>query len=307
MNVYLDTSGLNYFLDNYPQELIDNIKSVGIKFYISSTTIWEILLNSNNDRRERLIYWGQVNCENKLLKSISEILIDYYQLNFPEKNRLLFWEDPFTKLDIGKTWTNIHNDVSRTIPVNLSELKDFTKVNHELSKSFKAIVSSMTKPDYENKEADYFYISAKKIANRHVFPWNEKYESYSIIAAIITFFVFCIGIELDSSKIRDFWQDLKIEDPVERLDFLIETKPMIFKRGPIAEMTFMVQTQLLMQNSKSRGLLHDCFHLVYAYFSDSFITNDQHFGEFRKLIDHEAFSRIYIAEEIDQMINNISG
>jgi hypothetical protein len=58
--------------------------------------------------------------------------------------------------------------------------------------------------------------------------------------------VFCTRIELDKLKIRIFWEEFKIEDPLERLDFLIENKPIFFKRGPIAEMTFMIQTQLSM-------------------------------------------------------------
>jgi hypothetical protein len=86
MNIYFDTSGLNYLVDKQQNELIDRLKLSAIKFFISSTTIWEVLLNSNADRREVLIYWSQINCENKLLKSISEILIDYYNLYCPEKN-----------------------------------------------------------------------------------------------------------------------------------------------------------------------------------------------------------------------------
>lgn len=90
MNIYFDTSGLNYLVDKQQNELIDRLKLSGIKFFISSTTIGEVLLNSNADRREVLIYWSQINCENKLLKSISEILIDYYNLYCPEKNRQLY-------------------------------------------------------------------------------------------------------------------------------------------------------------------------------------------------------------------------
>jgi hypothetical protein len=307
MNVYLDTSGLNYFVDTHSKEQIDNMKSFGIKFFISSSTIWEILMNSNKDRREELIYWGQINCENKLLKSTSEILIDYYKLNCPEKNRILFWKDPFTKLDIGKTWTNIHNDISRTIPADLNELKDFTKVNHDLSKKFKTILNDMTSPAYENKESDYFYLCAKQIAEKLDFPWEKEYQRHFIIASIITFFILCTGIELDKSLIRKFWKELEIEDPVDRLDFLIANMPMLFESGPIAEMTYMVQTQLSMKNSKSRGLLHDCFHLAYAYFTDFLITNDKHFGEFRDTIKHESFSRIIVTDEIEQMMKNIRG
>jgi hypothetical protein len=68
----------------------------------------------------------------------------------------------------------------------------------------------------------------------------------------------------------------------------------------------MVQTQLSMKNSKSRGLLHDCFHLIYACFSDFLITNDKHFGEFRDKIKHESFSRIILTDDIELMLKDIS-
>lgn len=302
MNAYLDTSGLNYFADNHPKELIDRLRLNGIKFYISSTTIWEILLNSNKERRELLIYWGQLNCEDKLLKSTSEILIDYYNLNCPEKDKTLFWDDPYTKLDLGETWTNIHGDISRTIPVELKEIKDFTRANHHLSKKFKSIIFDMTDPSYDKKESDYFYISAQKIAQKLDYPWNNEYQSHFIISTIVTCIVFCIGIELDKSLIRNFWHERNIEDPLDRLDYLISSMPLLFVRGPVAEMTLMVQSQILLSNSKSRGLLHDCFHLVYSYYSDFFLTNDSHFKELRDSFNHQSFTRIILANEIENLL-----
>ena len=306
MNVYLDTSGLNYFYDNYSKELIGHMKSNGVKLYISSSTIYEILLNSNKDRRQKLINWIRVNCENKLLKSTSEILIDFYNHNCPEKNRLLFWNDPFTKIDVAELLPTTQDDNKRPISIDLVELKDFSISNEELSKKIKSIIIDRTRVDYENKESDFFYLNAQNIAKKLNLPWEEKHIQYCITASFLTFFVFCVGIEKDKSKIRRFWEILNIEDAYERLEFLIDKKPMFFKRGPIAEMTYMIQAELSMKNSKSGGLLNDCFHLVYAYFSDYFITNDKHFEEFRKTIKLEAFSRITIPNELEQITNNFN-
>lgn len=307
MTVYLDTSGLNYLSDNISDELMSNLRKLGFKFYISSITLWEILLNSNDKRREELIYWGQINCENQLLKSPSEILVEYLNDDCPEKNRTKFWQSPYTKLDIGTTWKNIHGDSSRTIPVNASELKDFTRVNHDLSKKFRTILSSMLDVDYEKKETDYFYLSAKTVATKLDFPWESKYQSHFIIATIIAFFVLCTGMELDKSVIRKYWNVQGVDDPFDRLEYLIANHPIFFKRGPIAEMTFMIETQISMQNSKSRGLLHDCFHLIYAYFADTMITNDNHFIKFREQINHVAFNRILIVDEIEKLFESFSG
>jgi len=103
---YLDTSGLNYLADN----IIDFDffrfwrETLKIDFCISTVVIWEVLLNSNEKRRDNLIYWAQFNCFEYLLKSPTELFISYLINKCPQNDKKQFWYHRETELDIGNTW-----------------------------------------------------------------------------------------------------------------------------------------------------------------------------------------------------------
>lgn len=307
MKIYLDTSGLNYLNDNLTRTDLNWFTEKGVELHLSSATVWEILLNSNKDRRESLIYFGQKHCSSKLLKSSSEILIDYLNQGCPEMNRIAFWEDPWTKLDLGRTWTNIHGDIGRTIPVETQEIKDFSTNARTLSKKLKRILLEMSDSKYQNKGSDAFCKIAQQVALNNGLDVKEKNLSPFIISTILAFFLVCIGMDIDKSVIRNYWQKKGINDPLERLDYLVEEYPKYFARGPIAEMAKMVDVQIKHENSKSRGLLFDCFHIIYAYYTDIFFTNDKHFAKYRVEIDHIAFKNISLGSEIEEQFKMRGG
>ena len=68
---YLETSGLNALADQVDDyHLFDFVKrSLKVEFYISAIGVWEVLLNSNRQRKEYLLYWAQFNTSPYLLKS----------------------------------------------------------------------------------------------------------------------------------------------------------------------------------------------------------------------------------------------
>lgn len=307
MLIYLDTSGLNYLNDNLSSDDLSWLKKMGTEFHLSSATVWEILLNSNKDRRESLIYFGQIHCSSKLLKSSSEILIDYLNQSCPEMNRIAFWKDPWTKLNLGETWENIHGDNGRTIPLNTEEIKEFSTSARTLSKKLKRILLEMSDPAYNSKDSDAFYKISLLVAQKNGLKVGEKNLLPLIISTILTFFLVCIGMDLDKSVIRNYWKQKRINHPLERLDYLVDEYPKYFVRGPIAEMTKMVEVQIKHENSKSRGLLFDCFHIIYAYYTDIFFTDDGHFAQYRNEIDHSAFKNISLGSEIEQQLKSKGG
>ncbi|HCE1484535.1 TPA: hypothetical protein NGR22_004778, partial [Vibrio parahaemolyticus] len=143
--LYLDTSGLNFLVDRIKDTgLVESAKAhLDMELYLSPVTLWEVLLNSNEKRRDELIYWAQFNCGSKLLKSPTEILIDYIEAGCPESDKALFRAQPFTSLDMGKTWENIHQRHDLTIPINFEEIKVATVAHRKLSKQLKRIIESM--------------------------------------------------------------------------------------------------------------------------------------------------------------------
>ena len=51
MTTYLDTSAINHLNDKTSRLEIEYLKGLGIKFYISSLSLWEILLSSDKYNR----------------------------------------------------------------------------------------------------------------------------------------------------------------------------------------------------------------------------------------------------------------
>lgn len=302
---YLDTSGLNFLADNIKDfYFLAEIKEhLGFELFLSPVSLWEVLLNTNEKRRDYLIYWAQFNCANKLIKSPSEIIIEYINLGCPEKDRKSFLEDPHSRMDIGVTWENIHGKIDRTIPIDVNELRDRTKVIRQLSKSLKKIIDDMCDDSSDNYQNDPFHKAMEQmlgnLSSSH--DLNEKTERTYKIALIFIFFIICIGLELQNSIIRDFWGEKNIDDPFERLDYIIKNHPVLIARGPILEMAMMAETQLQMQNSKSRGLLHDCMHAIYCYYADNLITSDTHFETLKDNVAHPVFSRIIMTSQIQQI------
>ncbi|MEE9337878.1 MAG: hypothetical protein V3U87_07335 [Methylococcaceae bacterium] len=302
---YLDTSGLNFLADNVKDfDAFAKIKNhLGFELYLSPVSLWEILLNSNDQRKDYLIYWAQFNCSNNLLKSPTEIIIKYILLHCPLKDRKAFFDDPYTKMELGKTWKNIHGKIDKTIPIDLDSLKERSIPIRKLSKSLKSIISSMCNEEHVNYSDDPFHLSMKQALKNLDHPDASDKESERIykITLIFLLFIVCIGFELQNNVVREYWDDLQIEDPFDRLDYLLENHPILMVRGPVVEMAKMADIQLSMDNSKSRGLLHDCLHSVYCYYSDNLITGDAHFKFLREQNKHPVFERIIMTEQIEDV------
>jgi hypothetical protein len=301
--IYLDTSGLNYLADKVKSfDDFSKIKNhLNFEFYLSPITLWEILLNGNDERKDYLIYWSQFNCANNLIKSPTELILDFIKLDCPLKDRKEFYTDPYTKMDLGITWQNIHRKIDKTIPIDLNELKEKTKPIRDFSKKLKKIITDMCNEEYSNYNNDPFHKAMLKVCNNLDYSDSQisKYEKLIKIALVFLFFIICIGVELQNNLLRAYWKELKIEEPFDKLDYLIDNYPMLLNRGPLVEMAKMADEQLKMSNSKSRGLLHDCFHAIYCYYTDNVITGDEHFKSLRKNEKDTIFSRILMTEEIE--------
>ena len=298
---YLDTSGLNFLADHVRDfDFLAEMKNyLGFELYLSSITLWEILLNSDEERRDYLIYWAQFNCSQHLVKSPTEIILDYLQANCPQKSRKIFFDAPYTNQQIGKTWQNIHEKIDRTIPIDLDALKERSESIRGLSKKLKVILDEMCTQEKSN---DPFHKIMNKALKRLKWSKNLDLEDERLfkISLILLFFIICIGFELENSAVRDYWGKYGVGDPLKRLNRLIKKQPQILIRGPLLEMAKMAEVQISHKNSKSRGLIHDCFHTIYCYYSDNLITGDTHFQTLKDNNPHPAFERIIMTEQIEQ-------
>lgn len=302
---YLDTSGLNFLADYIGDDDIFRFwkSKLKIDFCISSIVLWEILLNSDDARKDYLIYWSQFNCSEYLLKSPSEIFIMYLEKDCPLKDKKEFWYNRETNLEIGSTWKNIHGNIEKTIPIDLGKLKERSQPIRELSKKLKSIIYDMCNKDSHGYENDPFHEAMHRALKKlkleiEITPSKEKLLKLSL--AFMFFFV-CIGMELDNTPIKNYWAKVEIDDPLDRFDWIIDNQPKIIVRGPILEMAKMAESQFLSANSSSRGLLHDCLHSVYCYYTDNILSDDDHFKNLKKNEEHFAFEGIIMVDDFKEM------
>lgn len=299
---YLDTSALNFLADNVKDfDFLAGMKEhLQFELFLSPVSLWEVLLNSNEERRDYLIYWAQFNCASKLIKSPSEIIIEYIKQDCPIKDRKIFLDAPYSNMEMAETWENIHGKIGRTIPVDVNELKERSNAIRQLSKSLKRIINDMCD---DSHESDPFHsamvVALEKLGRSLVL--DKKTERIYKITLIFIFFIICIGFELQNSVVRDFWNVKGIEDPFERLDFMIANYSVLMVRGPVLEMAMMAEAQLQMDNSKSRGLLHDCMHTIYCYYAHNVITSDTHFERLRDDVNHPVFEGIITTSQIQEV------
>lgn len=307
---YLETSGLNALADQVTDyHLFDLVKrSLKIEFYISAIGVWEVLLNSNNHRKEHLLYWAQFNTSPYLLRSPTEIFIDYIGRGAPIKDRYEFWNARSTRLDIGRVWKRIHRRIDRTIPVDLDKLRERSAGIRELSKQLKNIVKTTVDEGRTGYEDDLFIQCMRTLSARVPrFDLDEAGNKELLLLTIVfVFFFVCLGMELDNTSVRRFWRKIRIEDPIDRLEHLIAQHPYIFVRGPILQSAKMAHVQIDGPNSRSRGLVHDSLHSVYCYYADHVISGDDHFRDLRDSTDHTAFQRIIMAEDFAKVWHKIT-
>jgi hypothetical protein len=304
-HLYLDTSGLNFLADKVKDtDLIASAKThLDMELYLSPVTLWEVLLNSNEKRRDELIYWAQFNCGSKLLKSPTEILIDYIEAGCPKTDKALFRKKPFTSLEMGKTWQNIHKRHDLTIPIDFEALKGATLAHRQLSKQFKRIIERMCskKDGTYDYEKDMFHIAmlnaSEKLELSETMVTEHQVEFK--IAVIFIFFFVCIGFELQNEPLEQFWESHPELDPVERFDYILRKHPSLMVSGPILEMALMAKAQVSMENCKSRGLVHDCMHALYSYYADYLLTGDEHFARLRDDTGSKVFSQIMLTSELE--------
>lgn len=273
-------------------------------FCVSSIVIWEILLNSDKSRMEELIYWIQFNCADYLLKSPTEIIISYLSLGCPENDKKAFWHNRKSTLPLAITWANIHKKLDRTLIVELGDIKERSEPIRQLSKMHKSLINAMTDKNEDRYQHDFFHrimlelldvLRWKGVANRT----DEKLIKTSLMLA---FFFICIGVELDNSPVRDYWQPKGLEHPNDRLEYLIKNEPYSIIRGPIIEMALMVAAQTEMDNSNNRGMLFDSLHAIYFYYADNVISNDQHFSILKERKKSEVFNGVVSASNYIELV-----
>lgn len=305
---YLETSAVNRLADEVADfEFLNFLqRALKIDFCVSSVVLWEILLNSSASRKERLLFWLQAASSSYLLKSPSEILVAYLEAGLPIKDRKAFWYDRASKQNIARIWAKINRKTERTLLSDLEELKERTAPLRQLSKLHTSLLDAMTDPSQEGYDDDYFHGAMQRLAGflKSDVEFVKNHEREVKTSLILAFYLVAIGVDLDNSPIREFWATKHgdVSDPFERLEILISQYPKLFVRGPIAEMSLMMDIQSVRSRNANRGMIHDSLHTIYCYYSDNFITDDAHFLEIQAAKTSWLFDGIISAEKFVSML-----
>ena len=128
---------------------------------------------------------------------------------------------------------------------------------------------------------------------------NDKLMKTSLI---LEFFFLCVGADLDNSPVREYWRPIGIDDPLDRLEYLVSEVPFAITRGPLIEMALMMNAQAEMDGSTNRGTLFDALHTIYCYYADNTISNDPHFTSLKDHTGNEIYDGIVSADKYVELL-----
>lgn len=298
-NYYFETSAINYLANKYnwvDANCTKAFQSVrGRRWLLSPVSLWEIFLTKDEAERERLIFFCKHLFYKKLLFAPSEIIIQYINQGCPliEPRKYMF-----SRLKMQGTWKDLCENKGKTFNLDYQELRKRTNALFSLSKSmyliFKNKIIDINNRSFESQLYGFLTDLLNKIRLKGI-DRSRKTEKISLM---FMFYILCLGIELDPSPINDFWNERKIDNHFERLDYLLKKYPILIRRGPFIEMALMACNQIHRKNISSRGLFFDCLHTIYLPYVDIFVTKDKHFSSLKEQIDHIILKKIFLIQEI---------
>lgn len=302
LNFYWETSAVNYMSERF--DINDAIvtkafqSSKGNKYYLSPITIWEILRTKDSFRKEEIIQYCQHLFHDTLLKSPSEFIVNYIRLGCPMRER---GTNIHSTSSLNSTWKNLCNNSSLTFIYDFSELEERTKLLYDLSKQIHQIINSInldpipTKIEYQYQ--DLLHRVMNKLNHKDNDP--RRIENKIIrISILFILYILCLEMDIWNKDIKDFWRELKIIDPIQRLDYIINNHETLIYRGPFINMAFMAYSQIDGNQKSNRGLFFDSLHSIYLAYTDIFITNDYHFVNVRKQKISPTYDKIFHLKEV---------
>lgn len=289
--IYLETSAVNYLADSFTIEELIAIrklikKTKNADFFISSVTIAEILATNDEVRKEQLVYLIQNICNDNLLNSPSEFLINYIKVGMP---RIEQKYEFYSNYELSRVWKDLCKNVNKTFIYDSNDLKERIKF---LQKEFSEVIKILFEENsYLQKTIEYAIEQSNK--NKIL----NDYEKMIIkISWLLIFIILCCGVDLlENSSIENYWWDLKLESTFDRLNFSIEKLSKLTEFGPIVMMSRMFYCQK--EKKVNRGTIIDMLHSIYLVYCDTFLTNDEHFISFKNSDNHINFSKIQLVSE----------
>lgn len=305
--VYVETSALNALHgeltlgDAIATKAHLNLKGKG--WFISPVVLWEIQATEDPEQRERLIYFAQHLFQDQLLPSPEELLVNFIRAGCPTN------EPKYDLVSSGMyatAWKDICAIKEKTLIFDANDhkrlngtLRKFCKGYYTFTKFDSIDISQDPKTaatQFEiQKLIDHFGLLSKSQREDQAYVWH-----FRVLVFYVLMFL-CAGAGIDRQVIERFWSSIGIEKMTQRIEYTFTELNALFQRGPMVVIALMTEVQA--QRKFSRGMFLDCLHSVYAVYADLFLTNDEHFRDFRKEVEatHGLKLKLRMLEEV-QMI-----
>jgi hypothetical protein len=278
---YFDTSAINYL---YSRLSINDASATkgfqklrGRKWMLSPINIWEILLTSDDSKKEEIIHFCQHLFHEELLPSPEELLIAYIQQGCPAF-------EPARKLQsncqLAKTWQDLCAIAVKTFIYDKKDLRRRAKILARVNKDLHRLIKNtdvLLSPYTDDVRTD---ISLEGIVNKLPLVKSDKLmdietKKHYKISIFYLMLVLCAEAGLDPVPIKVFWGGLGIQKTHHRIKYALENLQTLVHRGPMALMANMTLVQA--SDKFSRGLFWDSLHSTYLTYVDYFWTEDKHF------------------------------
>lgn len=303
--IYFETSALNSFKEKFGWEVALNTKAYqnlrGRGYFISPLVIFEVLSTKDATRREELIFFAQHLFEASLLPSPEELIVNFIdggcKRTEPEY-------DLVSKTQTADHWRRICADRRKTL------LYDEAAVQSR--SSFLRVLGKLLFDFHNHTDVAIAKSGILEGANLTVFGLMESYKlasqadlahagsrQHAGLVTLLVVLILCGGISVDSTPIEAFWAARGIEKLEERIHFTFINYPQLVSYGPFHLLAAMISVHT--DRTFSRGMIFDCFHAIYAVYSDTLLTADVHFTEMRERLgtDSPISQKIIHVDEIE--------
>lgn len=305
-HIYFETSAMNYFFDNrtiadaIATKAFQNINGRG--WYISPVVLWEMLLTTNENRRENLLYFSQHLFQEDLLPSLEELIVKYIESGCPhEQTRYPLISQGF----FSEPWRDICQIKEKTLYFDHEYFVDKTRIVRDIVKNIHHFIKYQSIDLSNNYQAVSHQLAIQEILDRFNLVPDELKDTPEAIKhfRLVVFYILlilCIGMSLDNSVIEDFWNKAGVRRNVkERMEYIFVSYPELVVRGPFQPIAFMTAYQS--KNKYSRGVYFDSLHVMYSVYTEMVISADEHFRIYRENIFNQfnIWPRIMHIDEIN--------
>jgi len=303
--IYFETSALNSFKEKFGWEVALNTKAYqnlrGRGYFISPLVIFEVLSTKDANRREELIFFAQHLFEATLLPSPEELIVNFIEGGCKRTEPEY---DLVSKGQIADHWRRICADRRKTLLYDEAAIQSRSALLRKLGKllfdfhSHKDVAVSKNDTLAGANLTVFGLVHSYKLASEADLADPETRQHVGLVTLLIVL-ILCGVVTVDGSPIQAFWKSRGVEKLEQRIHFTLTNYPQLVTYGPFHLLAAMISVHT--DRTFSRGMIFDCFHAIYAVYSDTLLTADAHFTDMRERLGKGApiYHKIRHVDEIE--------